>query len=88
MEGQPAMQIELNPNLEALLQSQVDAGLYASIAEAITAAVLGVPLANERPGGLAWAKPYLDEADGPSSLGQTHDESDAFADLEGRFGPI
>ena len=58
------MRIELKPQIEAVLAAQVAAGHFASIEDAITAAVLGLPLDESKIGSLAWARPLLDEADG------------------------
>jgi hypothetical protein len=82
------MQIELKPRIEALLKAQVAAGHYASIEDALTAAVLGASPSDDKLGDLSWARPHLDEADAAIAAGQTYDEEDAFADLESRFGKL
>jgi hypothetical protein len=82
------MRIELNPRLEAILMAQVAAGQFASIDDALTAAVLGVPVSEEPADDLAWAAPYLAEADIAITENRTVSETEAFADLEKRFGPL
>ena len=82
------MLIELKPKIKEVLQGQVAAGHFSSIEEALTAAVLGVPLADAPLGDLAWAKPYLAEADEAIAQGQTMSEADAFADPERRYGKV
>ena len=82
------MLIELNPRIEALLKAQVAAGHYASIEDALTAAVLGAPAGDDKLGDLSWARTHLDEADAAISEGRTHSEDEAFMDLERRFGKL
>ena len=82
------MQIELNPRLQAVQQTQVEAGHFSSIEEALTAAVLGVPVADDKLGDLAWAKPHLDEAEQAAAGGLSLSERNAFTDLEQRYGPL
>jgi hypothetical protein len=82
------MRIELKPRIEALLKAQVAAGHYASVEDALTAAVLGASPNDDKLGDLSWARPYLDEADAAIAAGQTHDEEETFADLESRFGKL
>lgn len=81
-----SMTIELKPRIEALLQAQVAAGHYASLEDALTAAVLGVPISDERIGDLSWARAFLDEADISIAENGTLSEEAAFADLERHFG--
>jgi hypothetical protein len=82
------MLIEIKPRIEALLKAQVEAGHYASIEDAVTAAVLGASPREERLGDLSWARSQLDEADAAIAAGQTLDEEETFADLERRFGKL
>lgn len=77
------MFVNLKPNVGAILEAQVAAGLYVSVEEALTAAVLGVPPANV--GDLSWAKPYLDAADEDIKNGRTISEEETFAELERMF---
>jgi len=82
------MRIELKPQIEALLHAQVAAGHFASIEDAITAAVLGVPLLDSAEADFSWAKPYLDEAEKTIAEGRTVSEFDAFAEVERRLGKL
>ncbi|MEQ1695522.1 MAG: hypothetical protein ABL901_06740 [Hyphomicrobiaceae bacterium] len=82
------MRIELKPKIEALLQAQVAAGHFASIEDAITAAVLGVPLHDTAGTDLSWAVPYLDEADKAIAEERTTSEAEAFAEVERRLGKL
>jgi hypothetical protein len=78
------MQIDLEPKIEALLQAQVAAGYFKSIEDAITAAVLGVPLPQDTASDLSWAIPCLDEADAEIATGNTFSEAEVFDGLEQR----
>lgn len=82
------MRIELKPQIEALLQAQVSQGHFASIEDAVTAAVLGVPLSDDKLGDLSWAALLLDEADKAIAEGETVSEPLAFEELERRFGKL
>ncbi len=82
------MLIELKPRIEALLKAQVAAGHYASIEDALTAAVLGASPSDEKLGDLSWARSQLDEADAAIAAGRTHTEEETFADLERRLGKL
>ena len=82
------MRIELEPKIEALLQRQVVAGHFATVEEAVTAAILGVPLNDDALGDLTWAAPHLREADDAIAAGKTVTEEEAFVDLERRFGKL
>ncbi len=82
------MHIELSPRIEALLHAQVAAGHFTSIEEAVTAAVLGMPLSDDKLGDLAWAKPLIDEADVAIAENRTSSDPETYADLERRFGKI
>ena len=82
------MRIDLKPQIEALLEAQVAAGHFATIEDAITAAVLGVPIEEDKLGSLAWARPLLDEADAAIAKGETFGEDETYADLEKRFGKL
>ena len=82
------MLIELKPRIEALLKAQVAAGHYASIEDALTAAVLGASPGDEKLGDLSWARPHLAEADAAIAEGRTHSEDETFANLERRFGKL
>ena len=54
------MTIHLKPDLEAILKAQVEIGNYASIEEALEAAVRSLIRANIDPNeDLSWAKPFL-----------------------------
>ena len=82
------MGIALNPRIEAILVAQVAAGQFASIEEAVTAAVLGVPLVDGNLGDLSWAAPYLKQTDDAIAQGLTVSETEAFAEIERRLGKI
>ena len=82
------MLITLNPRIEALLQAEVTAGRFASIEDAITAAVLGSPVADDKLGDLGWAKPLLDEADQAIVENRTFSDDETFAEPEQRFGNL
>ena len=64
------MLIELNPKIEALLKAQVKAGRFKSVEEAVTAAILGVPIIEEPEGDLTWARPYIEEAEAAIAEGR------------------
>ena len=82
------MRIELNPQIEALLEAQVAAGHFASIEDAITAAVLGLPLDESKIGSLAWARPLLDEAEAAIKSGETFSDEETYSGLEKRLGKL
>ena len=82
------MQIELEPRVEDLLRKRVAAGHFATVADALVAAVLGLPMTDESLGDLSWARPFLVEADEAIALGKTNTEAEAFASLEQRFGKL
>lgn len=82
------MRIDLKPKIEALLEAQVAAGHFATIEEAINAAVLGLPLDESKIGPMGWARPYLDEADKAIVAGATFGEEETYAELEQRFGKL
>ena len=53
--------IILKPTIAAILEAQVEAGQFASVEDAIAAAVLGVvPDRGEDSADLSWAKSYVD----------------------------
>jgi len=78
------MKVDLKPEVAAVLEAQVAAGLFPSIEAARSAAVLG----EDPQADLSWAKPYLDEADRDIDAGRTLSEEETFAELERRFGKI
>lgn len=80
------MNIEIKRHTAAILKAQVDAGHFASIDDAIDAAVLGLIDMNE--GDLSWAKPLLDEADRDIEAGRTLSEEEAFSGLERKYGKL
>ncbi len=82
------MLIELNPKIEALLKAQVKAGRFRSVEEAITAAVLGVPVLEDALGDLSWARPFIEEAEADIAAGRTYSEDEAYAELERRYGKL
>ena len=83
------MTIHLKPDLEAILKAQVEIGNYASIEEALEAAVRSLIRANIDPNDdLSWAKPYLDEADAEIAAGRTLSHDEVWADLEQRLGKL
>jgi hypothetical protein len=74
------MKLDLNPKVSAILNAQVAAGLFPSVEDAITAAVLGAPPLNL--GDLSWAKPYLASADAEIEHGETFSEDETFAEID------
>ncbi len=81
------MTIHLKPDLEAILRAQVAAGNFASIEEALEAAILGLAAdAQEPDGDLSWAKPYLAEAEADIAAGRTVGHEDVWARINQRFG--
>jgi Arc/MetJ-type ribon-helix-helix transcriptional regulator len=76
--------LDLDPKISAILEAQVAAGLFPSVAEAITAAVLGAAPAD--PGNLGWARPYLAAADADIEAGRTFNEEETFEEIDGMFG--
>jgi hypothetical protein len=83
------MKVDLNPTIAALLEARVAAGHYASIEEAVTAAVLGIGEDESGAfGDLSWAKPYLAEAKASLTQGEGIDDEAVWAKIEQRFGSV
>jgi Arc/MetJ-type ribon-helix-helix transcriptional regulator len=82
------MQITLKPEVEALLLHQVAAGYFASVDDALHAAVLGLPMTDPSIGDLTWALPSLAIADAAIARGETVAEAEAFVELERRYGAL
>ena len=80
------MKIELQPQIESMLTSQVDSGLFGTVEEALAAAVSTAFAGGEHDLDLSWAKPFLDKADRDITEGRTHSHADAWARLNKRFG--
>jgi Arc/MetJ-type ribon-helix-helix transcriptional regulator len=80
------MNVEIKDRTAAILQAQLAAGNFATIDEAIEAAVLA--LIDVDDSDLAWAKPHLAVADEQIAAGQTVNEEDAFAELEQLYGKL
>lgn len=78
------MKVDLRPEVAAVLEEQVAAGLFPNIEAALSAAVLG----EDPQADLSWAKLYLDEADRDIEAGRTLSEEETYTDLERRFGKI
>lgn len=74
------MRIDLNPDISAILKAQVAEGLFDSVEDAISAAVLGGPLVELQD--LSWALPYLAEADDDIEQGRTSSHEEAFAEIK------
>jgi hypothetical protein len=71
--------VTLSPKVGAILEAQVAAGLYLTVEQALTAAVMGVaPAARD----LSWAKPYLKEADDDIEAGRTFSAEEVFEEIE------
>ena len=79
------MKIELQPQIEQLLKAQVEAGLFATVDEAIAAAVTAAFAAPRSDIDLSWAKPFLDKADRDFTEGKTISHGDAWDRLGKRF---
>lgn len=64
------MTITLSPKQQKLLEAEVAAGHFASVEEALDAAIVGLMQPD------TWAQPYLDEARAQIERGEfvTHDE--------------
>ena len=73
------MRIDLNPQISAILKAQVAEGLFDTVEDAISAAVLGGPLVESQD--LSWAIPYLAEADEDIEQGRTYSHQEAFAEV-------
>ena len=82
------MTIHVRPDLAAILEKQVAAGHFDTVEEALEAAILGLEIDAASDDDLAWAKPFLAEADKAIAEGRTLSEADTFADLEKRFGKL
>ena len=80
------MKIELQPQIEALLKAQVEAGLFGSVEEAVAAAVTAAFADSQSDIDLSWAKPYLDAADRDIAEGRPLSHDDAWMHLGRRFG--
>jgi Arc/MetJ-type ribon-helix-helix transcriptional regulator len=74
------MTITLTPAQQKRLEGEVAAGRYASVEEAVGAAVDALmPLALRD---LSWAKPYLDEARASLARGEGVSAEEAFAETD------
>ena len=83
------MKVDLNPTIAALLEARVAAGHYASVEEAVTAAVLGIGEdQGEAFGDLSWIKPYLAAAKASLAQGEGIDDEAVWAEIEQRFGSV
>lgn len=88
------MKIDLQPDIESILQQQVELGDFATVEAALAAAVRLAFSGRTLPGevdpaeDLSWAKPYLAEADADIAAGRLLTETEAYADLERRYGKL
>ena len=79
------MNIAIRQPMLDILNAQVAAGRFATIEEAMEAAVFGLVGVDTD---LSWAKAALDEADKAIDADDIVDEDRAFAELERRYGRI
>ena len=80
------MKIELQPQIESMLKTQVDSGLFGTVEEALAAAVSAAFASGEHDLDLSWAKPFLDKADRDIAEGRTLSHAETWAQLGKRFG--
>ena len=80
------MRVELKPLIVAILQAQVADGHFATIEEALTAAVLGIGPDDDVTDDFTWAKPYIDKGLASLARGEDIPHDEVWADLEARFG--
>ena len=80
------MNVTLKPEIAAVLEAKVRAGVYASVEAALEAAVLHLETA-EAPelSELDWAKPYLGAAEADFAAGRSLPHDEVWADLEKKF---
>ena len=76
------MKIELKPETSRLLSLQIADGLFATVEDAVHAAVLGLPAVEQD---LSWAAPYLAAADADIEAGRTFSEAETFAEIDELF---
>jgi Arc/MetJ-type ribon-helix-helix transcriptional regulator len=81
------MKIELQANIESLLKAQVEAGLFGSVEEAVAAAVTAAYEQASNDLDLAWARPYLEQADRDIAAGKTFTHTQVWDHMAKRFGP-
>ena len=85
-EARPKVNIQINGRAATILEAQVAAGNFATVEEAIEAAVLALTGAGDND--LTWAKPSIAAADREIAAGQTLSEDEAFAGLEQLYGKL
>jgi Arc/MetJ-type ribon-helix-helix transcriptional regulator len=78
------MTITLTPKQQQWLESEVAAGRFASVEEAVRLAVaeLMLPIDTDD---LAWAKPYVDVARQSAARGETVPAEDVLAEIDARL---
>jgi Arc/MetJ-type ribon-helix-helix transcriptional regulator len=78
------MTITLTPKQQQWLESEVAAGRFASVEEAVRLAVaeLMLPIDTDD---LAWAKPYVDVARQSAAGGETVPAEDVLAEIDARL---
>ena len=79
------MNVELKPGIAAIVHAQVASGEFATAADAVAAAVLGIGV--DEPGDAAWAKPYLEKGLADLAAGRTLTADAVHAELRAKFGP-
>jgi hypothetical protein len=81
-----SMQVELKPGIAAILKAQVAAGHFATIEDAVSAAVLGIgPDQDGAVSDLTWAKPYVDQGLASLARGEGIPHDQMWAELKVRF---
>ena len=78
------MTITLTPEQQKWLETQVAAGRFVSIEEAVRLAVAELMLPVDT-SDLSWAKPYLDEARASLARGEGVPADAVFAEIEARL---
>jgi Arc/MetJ-type ribon-helix-helix transcriptional regulator len=80
------MNIKLPREQSEWLQTQVDAGHFPSVDDAVTMAVADLMAVGADD--LAWAKPYVDEARAAVSRGEIVPADDAIADIDAHMAAL
>jgi antitoxin ParD1/3/4 len=80
------MNIKLPREQSDWLQTQVDAGHFSSVDDAVTMAVADFMAAGND--GLAWAKPYVDEARAAVARGEVVSADDAMTDIDAHMAAL
>ena len=76
------MNVELTPEIAAIVHAQVAAGEFATAADAVAAAVLGI---GSDESNVSWVKPYLEKGLADLTAGRTLSADAVHAELRAKF---